>query len=310
MGRTKTLALALALTLSPAVAFAQAAAPAPAAPVAAAAPAAPAPVQQAPELKGIAGIGMPVPGSIHLQEQQTEIGRYGLWMHNTVLMPIITLICLLVLALLLWVVVRYRESANPTPSRTSHNTFVEIIWTLVPVLILVAIAVPSIRLLAKQYDPPKADLTVKVTGHQWYWTYEYPDAGDLSFDSVILSDEDAAKRGDPRLLGVDNRLVVPAGKVVKVLVTADDVIHSWAVPSFWVKMDAVPGRINETWFKVDHPGVYYGQCSELCGIKHGFMPVVVEALAPADYARWLAGKQAEAGITPEPAAPAAAPAKI
>lgn len=259
------------------------------------------------ELKPTEGIGMPIPGAIHLQEQQTEVGHYGRWMHDTVLMPVITLICLFVLALLLWVVVRYRASANATPSRTSHNTAVEVAWTLIPVLILIGIAVPSIRLLATQYDPPKADLTVKVTGHQWYWTYEYPDAGDLAFDSVMLSDQDAAKRGDPRLLGVDNRLVIPAGKVVKALITADDVIHSWAVPSFWVKMDAVPGRINETWFKVDRPGIYYGQCSELCGTRHGFMPITVEVLPEADYLKWLAAKQADAGITPAAATTAGAP---
>lgn len=321
MGRTKTLALGLALMMLPAAAFAQEAAPAVPAPaeVVAADAGASAPAPAVVELKPTEGIGMPVPEAIELQEQFTDVGNYGRWMHDTVLMPIITIICLFVLALLLWVVVRYRASANPTPSRTSHNTAIEVAWTLIPVLVLIGIAVPSIRLLAKQYDPPKADLTVKVVGHQWYWTYEYPDAGELSFDSVMLSDEDAAKRGDPRLLGVDNRMVVPAGKVVKLLVTADDVIHSWAMPSFWVKMDAVPGRINETWFKVDRPGVYYGQCSELCGTKHGFMPITVEVLPEAEYQAWLAAKQAAAGITPEAAvpaapeaaaAPAAAPAQI
>lgn len=313
MGRMKTLALGMALMMIPAAAFAQEAASVPAAPVAAAvdaapAAAAPAEVPAVAELKSTVGIGMPVPQSIQLQEQFTEVGHYGRWMHDVLLLPIITIISLFVLALLLWVVVRYRASVNPNPSKTSHNTAIEVAWTLIPVLILIGIAVPSIRLLAKQYDPPKADLTIKVTGHQWYWTYEYPDAGDLSFDSVMLSDEEAAKRGDPRLLGVDNRLVVPAGKVVKVLVTADDVIHSFAVPSFWVKMDAVPGRINETWFKVDRPGVYYGQCSELCGTKHGFMPIAVEVLPEADYKKWLAAKQAAAGITPPAVAAAAAPA--
>ena len=319
MGRTKTLALGLALMMTPAMALAQSAvAPATAPAATESAAAAAAEIKAVAELRPTTGIGMPVPRSIALQEQQTEIGHYGRWMHDKLLVPIITLISLFVLALLLWTVVRYRAGANPTPSRTSHNTAIEVAWTLIPVLILIGIAVPSIRLLAKQYDPPKADITVKVTGHQWYWTYEYPDAGDLSFDSVILSDQEAAQRGDPRLLGVDNRLVVPAGKVVKVLVTADDVIHSFAVPSFWVKMDAVPGRINETWFKVDRPGVYYGQCSELCGTKHGFMPIAVEVLPEAEYRKWLAAKQAAAGITPaavpaaatQPAAAPAAPAKI
>lgn len=331
MGRTKTLALGVALMMIPAAAFAQEAAPAPVATASAEAPAAAtaaataqanaAEVQAVAEMKPTEGIGMPVPKGVHLQEQQTEVGQYGRWMHDSVLLPIITLISLFVLALLLWAIVRYRAGANPNPSKTSHNTAIEVAWTLIPVLILIGIAVPSIRLLAKQYDPPKADLTVKVVGHQWYWTYEYPDAGELSFDSVMLSDEEAAKRGDPRLLGVDNRLVVPAGKVVKLLITADDVIHSFAVPSFWVKMDAVPGRVNETWFKVDRPGVYYGQCSELCGTKHGFMPIAVEVLPEDEYNKWLAAKQAAAGITPpapagaeassDAAAPAAgAPAQI
>lgn len=176
------------------------------------------------------------------------------------------------------------------PSRTTHNTALEIVWTLVPVLILVGIAVPSIRLLAHQYDPPKADLTIKVTGNQWYWTYSYPDNGGFELVSNILSDADDKKRGEPRLLGVDERMVVPAGAVVKLIVTSSDVIHSWAVPSFWVKMDAVPGRLNETWFKVDRPGLYYGQCSELCGARHGFMPIAVEVVRPDQFAAWVASK--------------------
>ncbi len=326
MGRTHVLLAALALVLTPAVASAQdAPAAAPAAAVAAAeAPAAEAPVAEVPAgptieaptpLQAVTDVGQPRAMGIGLQDQYTDVGVYGAWMHDAILLPLITIISLFVLALMIWVVVRYRAAANPDPSRTSHNTLIEVIWTVVPVLILVAISVPSIQLLARQYNPPKADLTVKVTGHQWYWTYEYPDDGELSFDSIMLSDEEAAKAGDPRLLGVDNRLVVPAGKVVKLLITASDVIHSWALPSFWVKMDAVPGRVNEAWFKVDRPGVYYGQCSELCGTKHGFMPIAVEVLPQADYDRWLAAKQTEAGIeltgayaapaTPEAAEPAA-----
>ncbi len=304
MGRTYNLFLALALALTPAVAVAQDAAPtaagatavvaaqdSAAAPVAAALPPVDRPV-------AVTDIGQPRDAGISLQEQFTEVGRYGAWMHNAVLLPLITIISLLVLALMLWVITRYRAKANPVPSRTSHNTLIEVIWTLAPVLILVAISIPSIQLLARQYNPPKADLVVKVTGHQWYWTYEYPDDGELSFDSIMLSDEEAARNGDPRLLGVDNRLVVPVGAVVKLLITASDVVHSFAVPSFWVKMDAVPGRINESWFKVDRPGVYYGQCSELCGTKHGFMPIAVEVLPQDQYDAWLAAKQAEAGITP------------
>jgi len=317
MGRIKTAAIGLALLLTPALAIAQDVAPAPAAPVAtaAAAPAATeaanpadavAPAQDLGSLgtKPVAGIGQP-DGRLGLQDQITEVGQYGAWMHNALLLPIITVISLFVLGLLLWVVVRYRATANPTPSRTSHNTLIEVVWTVVPVLILLAIAVPSIRLLAKQYDPPKADVTIKVTGNQWYWTYQYPDSGDFEVVSNMLPDEEAAKRGEPRMLAVDNRLIVPAGKTVKLLVTAADVIHSFALPAFWVKMDAVPGRINETWFKVDREGVYYGQCSELCGAKHGYMPIAIEVVSPARYAAWVAAQQAAAGITPEAAPPAA-----
>jgi cytochrome c oxidase subunit II len=218
-------------------------------------------------------------------------------------MPLIVAISLFVLALLLWVVVRYRRGANPTPSRNTHNTLLEIVWTLVPVLILVAIAVPSIRLLARQYDPPRADLTVKVIGNQWYWTYEYPDHG-VQFDSNIIPDELAVARGEPRQLAVDERMVVPVGAVVKVLTTSNDVIHSFGVPAFWVKMDAVPGRINETWFQATRPGVFYGVCYELCGARHGYMPIAVEVVTPAQFQQWIASR---GGHMPG-AAPAAAPA--
>lgn len=324
MGRIKTAAIGLALLLTPALATAQDVAPAPVAtaPAAAAAPAttegaspavAAAPATPAQDLgslgaKPVAGIGQP-DGRLGLQDQITEVGQYGAWMHNALLLPIITVISLFVLGLLLWVVVRYRASANPTPSRTSHNTLIEVVWTVVPVLILLAIAVPSIRLLAKQYDPPKADVTIKVTGNQWYWTYQYPDSGDFEVVSNMLPDEEAAKRGEPRMLAVDNRMIVPAGKTVKLLVTAADVIHSFALPAFWVKMDAVPGRINETWFKVDREGVYYGQCSELCGAKHGYMPIAIEVVSPERYAAWVAAEQTAAGITPPAAAPAATSAQ-
>lgn len=319
MGRIKTAAIGLALLLTPALATAQDVAPAPAAPApAAAAPAATetaspaeaaAPAAPAQDLgswgtKPEAGIGQP-DGRLGLQDQITEVGQYGAWMHNGLLLPIITVISLFVLGLLLWVIVRYRASANPNPSKTSHNTLIEVVWTVVPVLILLVVAVPSIRLLAKQYDPPKADVTIKVTGNQWFWTYQYPDSGDFEIVSNMLPDEEAAKRGEPRMLAVDNRLVVPAGKTVKLLITAADVIHSFALPSFWVKMDAVPGRVNEAWFKVDREGVYYGQCSELCGAKHGYMPIAIEVVSPERYAAWVAAQQTAAGISPEAAAPAA-----
>ena len=202
-----------------------------------------------------AGIGMP-DGSFDFQEQFTPIGEEAAWFHNIILMPVITIISLFVLALMLYVIVRYRRAASPVPARTTHNTFIEVIWTLVPVLILVVIAVPSIKLLARQYAPPEADVTVKVVGNQWYWTYQYPDHGDFEVISNVLSAEEAKARGEPRLLGVDERMVVPAGATVKLIITSNDVIHSWGVPSFWVKMDAVPGRLNEEWFKVDRPGLY------------------------------------------------------
>ncbi len=250
------------------------------------------------------GIGMPS-GGIALQEQFTPIGHAGASLANGTLDPLMLAVCVVVFALLIYVLFRFRQSRNPVASRTSHNTLVEVLWTVAPVLILVWIAVPSFRLLANQYSPPKAGLTIKATGHQWYWEYEYPDQGGFSFDSIALSDADAAKHGDPLKLGVDNRVVVPAGTTVRVLTTGADVIHAWAVPSFWVQMDAVPGRINETWFKVDRPGVYYGQCFQLCGTKHAFMPIAVEVVPPAQFAAWVAAKQKENGIAPKAAAASA-----
>ena len=235
------------------------------------------------------GIGQP-DGRMNLQDQFTPIGEEAAWFHNVLLLPVITAISIFVLALMLYVVVRYRRAANPTPSRTTHNTLLEVAWTLVPVIILVVIAVPSIRLLANQYSPPAADLTVKVIGSQWYWTYQYPDNGDFEIISNGLSDADAKARGEPRLLAVDERMVVPAGATVKLIVTATDVIHAFGVPAFWVKMDAVPGRLNETWFKVDRPGLYYGQCYELCGARHAYMPIAVQVVPPAQFAAWVASK--------------------
>jgi cytochrome c oxidase subunit 2 len=237
----------------------------------------------------IVGIGQP-DGRMGIQDQVTPIGRQAAWFHNILLMPLITAISLFVLALLLYVIVRYRRSANPVPSRTTHNTLIEIVWTLVPVLILVAIAVPSIKLLANQYNPPKADLTVKAVGNQWYWTYEYPDHGDFEIVSNALSDADAKKRGEPRQLAVDERMVVPVGATVKVIVTSNDVIHAWGIPAFWAKIDAVPGRLNETWFKAERPGLYYGVCYELCGARHGYMPIAVEVVQPAQFTAWVASK--------------------
>jgi len=246
----------------------------------------------------VVGIGQP-DGRMLLQEQFTPIGQEAKYFHNVILLPLITIISLVVLFLLLYVIVRYRRSAHPVPSRTTHNTLVEVLWTLIPVLVLVAIAVPSIRLLAHQYSPPNANLTVKVVGNQWYWTYQYPDHGDFEIVSNALSDADAKKRGEPRQLAVDERMVVPAGATVKLIVTSNDVIHAWGIPAFWVKTDAVPGRLNETWFKVDRPGLYYGQCYELCGARHGYMPIAVEVVPPAQFAAWVASKGGTAPNAPQ-----------
>lgn len=250
------------------------------------------------------GIGQP-DGRYGLPDQVSPIGQEAFWFHNTILMPLIIAISVFVLLLLFWVVFRYRRSANPTPSRNTHNTWLEVIWTLVPVLILVSIAVPSIQLLSHQYSPPRADLTVKATGNQWYWTYEYPDMG-IHFDSHIQSDAQDVARGEPRQLGADERLVVPVGANVKVIVTSTDVIHAFGVPAFWVKIDAVPGRLNETWFRADRTGVFYGVCYELCGVQHGYMPIAVEVVTPARFAAWVASRGGHMPGTQPPAAPAAA----
>ncbi|MCJ8191343.1 cytochrome c oxidase subunit II [Sphingomicrobium aestuariivivum] len=238
-------------------------------------------------------------GRMGIQDQVTEVGRQAAAFHDNMLLPIITAICIFVLILLIWAMVRYRRSANPEPSRTTHNTAIEVIWTVVPVLILLVLAVPSIGLIKKQYDAPPADLTVKVIGNQWYWEYEYPDMG-ISIVSNMLLEEDDPDREEgsrfrtdadgPALLAVDERLVIPAGKNVKFLMTANDVIHSFAVPAFWMKLDTVPGRINETWVNVETPGLYFGQCSELCGARHAYMPIAVEVLPEDQFNAWVAAK--------------------
>lgn len=254
------------------------------------------------------GIGAP-DGRLGLQDQVTELGQRAAGFHNGPLLLMCLVISLFVLVLLAYTMFKYRRGANPTPSRNSHNTLLEVVWTLVPVLVLVAIAIPSIRLLAAQYSPPPADLTIKVVGHQWYWAYSYPDNGGFEIVSNMLKEKDdpSLKAGErfrtdadgPPLLAADERLVIPAGKVVKFLITSEDVIHSFAVPAFWTKMDANPGRINQDWVKVDRPGVYFGQCSELCGARHGYMPIAVEVLPEAQFNAWLASK----GGTPRGAKP-------
>ena len=244
--------------------------------------------------------------SMTFQDQYSANGEYALWMHNVILMPVITVISLLVLGLLLYVVVRFNRRRNPVASRTTHNTAIEVIWTIVPVIILVIIAVPSITLLARQYETPPADaVTIKATGYQWYWGYTYPDHGEIEVISNMLDDAEALKRGEPGQLAVDNRMVVPAGVPLRIQTTASDVIHAFAVPSLWFKMDAVPGRLNEKLLTIPEPGVYYGQCSELCGARHAYMPIVVEALPPAEFAAWV---KSQGGTMPgeaEAAAPAA-----
>ena len=206
-------------------------------------------------------------------------------LHDRILLPIIVAISVFVLFLLLYSIFKFRASKNPIPSKTSHNTFIEIMWTVIPCLILIVIAVPSFRLLYKQDIIPKADVTIKATGYQWYWGYEYPDQN-IAFDANMI-DTKNLKSNQPRLLETDNHVVVPVNKVIKVLITANDVLHAWAVPSFGVKRDAVPGRINETWFKAEKEGVYYGQCSELCGSRHAFMPITVRVVSDKQYNEWL-----------------------
>lgn len=238
-----------------------------------------------------AQMGQPAPWQINLQDAVTPVME-NIHSFNVLLVTIITAITLFVLVLLVIVAVRFNERANPVPSKTSHNTMIEVAWTVVPVLILVAIAIPSFRLLHLELNIPKPDLTVKVTGHQWYWSYEYPDNGGFGFDSYMVAEKDL-KPGQPRLLAVDNEVVVPINKNIRIQVTAADVIHSFAVPSFGVKIDAMPGRLNESWFKITREGIYYGQCSELCGRDHAFMPIAVRAVSEADFNAWVAQAKAK-----------------
>lgn len=239
-----------------------------------------------------ATFGQPEPWQIGMQPAVTTVAAQMIWFHDF-LVYIITGIVLVVFALLAYVMVRFNERANPTPGRATHNTAVEVIWTVVPILILLAIAVPSFRLLFAQYNFPEADLTIKATGRQWYWSYEYLDHEGVSFDAVMVEEENL-KPGQPRLLATDNNVVVPVNKTVHVLVTASDVIHNWTVPAFGSKVDAVPGRLLRTWFKAERIGIYYGQCSELCGARHAFMPIAVKVVSEAEFAAWLQQAKAQA----------------
>jgi cytochrome c oxidase subunit 2 len=346
MNMMKKLVLAFGFAMLPALVSAQAANPAPVA-ASAAAPEAkqvPAPVQATPAaapvaaaptvvsaaaapaaskdgsvpgytpMKPTAGVGMPVDRGVDFQEQFSANGKYAKWINNAVLLPIITVIALFVLGLLLWVILRFRRAANPSPSKTTHNTAIEVVWTLVPVLILLGIAYPSLDLVAKQFKPaPKEAVTIKVTGYQWYWGYSYPDHGISEVVSNMLKEQSEVQPGErfrtendgPGQLAVDNRMVVPAGVPLRIQTTASDVIHAFAVPSLWFKLDAVPGRLNEKQLIIEKPGVYFGQCSELCGARHGFMPIAVEALPPAQFAAWV---RANGGSMPGEAAPAPAAA--
>nr|WP_244517841.1 cytochrome c oxidase subunit II [Ancylobacter rudongensis] len=247
----------------------------------------------------LAETGQPSPWQINLQGAASPVME-SIHSFHFFLLVIIVAVVLLVLALLIVVMVRFNEKANPVPSRTTHHTMIEVVWTVVPVLILVAIAIPSFRLLFLQLDLPKADLTVKVTGHQWYWSYEYPDNGAFSFDSLMVPEADL-KPGQPRLLAVDNDVVVPVNKVVRIQVTAADVIHSFALPSFGVKIDALPGRLNESWFQATKEGIYYGQCSELCGKDHAFMPIAIRVVSEEEFAAWVETAKQEFAGAPAPA---------
>ncbi|MEH3160029.1 MAG: cytochrome c oxidase subunit II [Sphingomonas taxi] len=236
----------------------------------------------------------------------TRNGQFAHWFHDSILFPLIAVISVFVLLLLVWVVIRYRKGANPIPSKTSHNTAIEVIWTLAPVIILVLIAVPSIGLLQAQFKPaPAGAVTLKAIGNQWYWSYQYPDNGGFEITANMLKEKDQVAKGErfrtdadgPRLLAVDNRIVLPVGVPIRLITTSQDVIHSWAVPAFWIKLDAVPGRLNETSFTIDKPGLYFGQCSELCGARHAFMPIAVQAVSPAEFAAWV---RAKGGTMPKP----------
>lgn len=298
-----------------------------AAPTTSAAPAVAAPADPmlvldgGPDVRPVPGVGMPVDGHLTLQDQVTPNGRRAHWFHNAILLPVITAISVLVLFLLMWVMFRYRRAANPVASKTSHNTFIEIIWTAVPVIILALIAAPSIGLLAAQFKPAPANaVTLKAIGNQWYWTYQYPDHGGFEITSNMLKEKGQVQPGErartdadgPALLATDNRIVLPVGVPIRLITTANDVIHSWAMPAFWIKLDAVPGRLNETSFTIEKEGVYFGQCSELCGARHGFMPITVVAVKPAVFAAWVKAKggtmPAAGGAKPADAA-ATAPAE-
>lgn len=251
-------------------------------------------------------MGQPTPGGIGLQPAASPLKHAAHDFHDFILLPIITLICVFVLGLLIWCVVRYNKRSNPIPAKWSHNTLIEVVWTVVPVLILMAISVVSFKLLFAYNDMPKPDLTVKATGYQWYWGYELPDQKVAEFVSNILPEEEATARNVPYRLAATEPLVVPVNKTVRVLVTGADVIHAFALPAFGLKIDAIPGRINETWFRAERTGTFYGQCSELCGVDHAFMPLEIKVVTQPEFEAWVASKGGS--MAPDAPAAAAAPA--
>jgi cytochrome c oxidase subunit 2 len=238
-------------------------------------------------------VGQPTDGGLGLQPSASPLKEQATFFHDIILMPVITFITLLVLGLILWICIRYNKKSNPVPAKWSHNTLIEIVWTVLPVLILVGISLFSFRLLFAYHDMPTPDLTVKATGNQWNWSYEYPDQGIAEYVSSMIPEDEIAARGMPHSLyrlAADEPIVVPVGKTVRVLVTASDVIHAFALPAFGLKTDAVPGRVNETWFRADRVGTFYGQCSELCGVDHAFMPIQINVVSEAEFAAWVASK--------------------
>ncbi|MEX0970271.1 MAG: cytochrome c oxidase subunit II [Paracoccaceae bacterium] len=244
-------------------------------------------------------VGKPHAQGYNFQPAATELASDILWLH-TFLMWIITAITIFVVILLIWVIVRYNKRVNPTPARFTHNTPIELVWTIVPILILIVIGSQSLPVLFKQMEIPESDITIKATGHQWYWEYDYPESA-INFSAIMLARQDLAEFGyadDEYLLATDNAVVVPVGAVVKMLITAplEGVIHSWTVPAFGVKLDAVPGRLQETWFQADREGVYFGQCSELCGLNHSYMPITIKVVSPEAYAAWV---ESVGGTLPE-----------
>ena len=239
-----------------------------------------------------AEVGLSENWQLSFQEPATDLMSDIISFHSYILMPIITGISILVLLLLLYIAFRFNSSRNQVASTTTHNTVVEILWTVIPVVLLIIIAIPSFRLLYVSETIPKADLTIKAIGNQWYWSYEYPDYGDIVFDANMLNDDELS---DPklRLLETDTQIVVPVNKVVKLQITSNDVLHAWTIPAFGVKMDAVPGKLNETWFKANKEGIFYGQCSELCGPKHAFMPINVKVVSDKEFEDWIDFAKAE-----------------